>query len=256
MNTDLLDPIAPVEPSAERGPADDTQDKDVACPQTAAATAPLSAIKPRSEDADPAGFLSDALCQLHAPQPTSPLCAVQKDDYDNNSDLDTGRRRRIRHRDDDNRADTWPYQMMGMALVALAVSIFVVTIMRPLPASGVDGASSNTTEPAIVDHAAALSSCYCTMGSRQVPTIEGRLTVNGSSGSCACTWPVEQPPLIEAAERWALDVFSNVDVLIEPLKMVLFIVVVSLASNFFISLCLWAMVVLCGCRRQVVIYSR
>lgn len=257
MNADPLDLIAAVDTLTERGPADDGQDEDAMRHQATAATVPPSAIEPLSDDADHAGFLSDALCQLHTPQPTSSFCTGQGGhDDDDNSDLDMGRRRRTRHRHADDHADTWPYQMMGMALVALAVSIFVVTIMRPLPASNVDGASGNTTEPTIVDRAPVLSPCYCTMGSHRGPTIEGRLTVNGSSGSCACTWPVEQPSLIEVAERWARNAFSNADVLIEPAKVALFIVAVFLAVNFSISLCLWAVILLCGSRRHVVIYSR
>nr|UMO78455.1 hypothetical protein [Pandoravirus belohorizontensis] len=256
MNADPLDLIAAVETLTERGPANDDQDEGAVCHQAAAATVPPSTIEPLPDDADHAGFLSDALCQLHAPQLVSSACGSQGDRDSNNSDLDMGRRRRIRHRNDDDCADTWPYQMMGMALVALAVSIFVVTIMRPLPESNADGASGNTTESAIVDRAMAQSSCYCTTGSRQVPTIEGRLTVNGSSGSCACTWPVEQPSPIEVAERWALNAFSNADVLIEPIKVALFLVAVFLAVNFFIPLCLWAVFLLCGSRRHVVIYSR
>lgn len=256
MNASHLDPVAAstaVERSAERGPTEDIQDKDAACRQAPAATAAPPTTESLPDGADRAGFLSDALCQLHAPRPTPSVRGGPGDNDSNNSDLDTGRRRRIRHRNDDDRADTWPYQMAGTALVALAVSIFVVMIMRPLPASNVDGAPINTTEPAIVEHAAALSSCYCTTGSGQGPTIGGRLTVNGSSRSCACAWRVEQPSPIEVAERWAL---SNVDVLIEPIKMALFVAVIFVASNLLISLFFWVVFVVCQSRRHVVIYSR
>ncbi|QBZ81483.1 hypothetical protein pclt_cds_896 [Pandoravirus celtis] len=238
-NNGPVDPAA-MAPTTERDHVNDHQGADVACHHVTVTTAPLSREMPSADD-DSAGFLSDALfaCAPPAPLHKAPVSTMpvgsQCADHVDNSDLDMGRRRRRRHHDDDSNFDSTWRQMASMAVLALAISVLVVTVMRPLPASGVADAPSDILVPTTMDNATTptLAPCHCAAGPQPGPTTEGRLTIEGSVATCTCTWPAEKATTsAKTDECWMRDFFSNLDVLVETVLTALVITAITIATPF------------------------